>query len=601
MANEKPIAHQCVDGGTELLNLNDDSIMAILSHLTPAQYSGLAQTCRRLKGIACYFFELNAANKYYHIHRLFCIKFAEERDSVTGEKYSMLGNSNYRLSPFPDRLGQKEYHIISRHHNDSDIIRYLKSFGHLISEINFHHQFDSNAITVSRCCIIPSIHLFSKVIKYCGGSLKGLTIHGFDWTPEMVAMATPLATTLTKLHLVICDEVHNLLAICNELRELSLGSGIDISLRHFDLSSPHLQILHLTDEFSDYTTEIPVRLLESFLRRHRDLRELRITTPPKFNLAVLGQMQRMNKLHVNGMHVIYEQHESIALEFTQLKELTLKIPGADVSAFVCAVTRIATDSLEYVRIKGATLSDASILALNDLRHLRELELIEIRFLSATSLQLYQKLHELTRLTLVNKRDAMPLLHCPVFQNIGATPSLTHLTLHSLQIDQQCLRTISRCSKLQQLEISYPDLDQHVNMNDVAALAHSRELKTLKLKGIQERNEKLLNCFCPMDSIEVLQISNCTICIYIGDMLRHFNKLRTLDIVNSSIIVDANTAAQMNSIRNISALRCGIETHKSLLNWPSDAVRSLSLRSPHFNIGDVITRFHKLRQLHIAER
>lgn len=180
-------------------------------------------------------------------------------------------------------------------------------------------------------------------------------------------------------------------------------------------------------------------------------------------------------------------------------------------------------------------------------------------------------------------------------------ALTHLTFSCLRIDQECLQSISQCSKLQHLELSCPDFDRLTNMANinVNVLANLGALKTLKLSKLDNKSAELMDILCQADSIREIRIAECKIGNYIATVLRRFNGLRILEVIDSKIIANAT---ELTSLEIVTIKNCYGNVGSFVSSLPSATVKSFSLFSAgiglDFDVMENVQSLHKLRQLHI---
>lgn len=174
---------------TNLLDLNNACLAAIVCYLQVDDLASIACTCTQLKAIACIAFDKKASNKLFDFNQM-----------------------QYRLAGFES---DPQVEIRAK--------RMLNSFGHYLHEINL----DVHVIQIDN--YHNMIPIMDDVVKYCsGGALQKLRISQVELTTDWIARGANLFRNIKSLSLMYYDgERKNdffdrMLPMCTNLVKLCL-------------------------------------------------------------------------------------------------------------------------------------------------------------------------------------------------------------------------------------------------------------------------------------------------------------------------------------------------------------------------------------------
>lgn len=380
----------------QLLDLNDDCLIAILRRVSLVELVLIAGTCQRLQRLSQDVFGFN--------RQFLCV------------------NLPLLITNLESTTSMEIY-----------FEEHFRHFGHLVTQISAPWPPYSNEQARYEAMMPIALNAISS---YCsGGNLEVLILHGFKMTLATDGKAQQLFAGLKKIKLVSCGgNWWPLLAASKECQDLRFSNPTCISEFHFDL--PKLESFSLffyDDDFSDDEFDLMIPGLEGFLLRHNKLRELALTTLPSMNLSFFHQFNQLQKFSPHTPNELEQTDQLKPLQkLVDLKELSLHecvFNGDDIlHNITCPV------SVEKLKISETIVCHRYMDVLNrfcNLRHLAlsevgvtggfqtlidglhlnnliQLELLECTIKTDDVVQMVEKFHELQLIKLRMKSDQIKI-------------------------------------------------------------------------------------------------------------------------------------------------------------------------------------------------
>lgn len=313
MADVRP-QMESLSAHINLLELNEDCLIAIFRLLPVDDLDSIASTCIRFKAMARAAFKLLPAAK--------------------------------RSFNFPEmqyNLGKYERSKVVRFKAK----RLLRNFGHLLHEIDFdmnglgdHHYYQT---------------IFEDVVRLCNnGELQKLCISHVQLTPTWIACGENLFRNLKSLQLkdyaneARANFVSTILPLCARLEYLHLENYLirpELLANYF----PLLTAFSLKD-YSDVNAPL-TPVIEEFLLRHKStITKLTLEKIVDFKTAILEQMSALEDLHLNLDTSRYVKRNTSNATPLHIKKLYINCYDDTISKLIDRLS----DSLEQFTFSGPT-------------------------------------------------------------------------------------------------------------------------------------------------------------------------------------------------------------------------------------------------------
>lgn len=288
-----------------LLDLDDNCLHEILCLLSIEDLARMACSCTRMQSVARGVFRLKHKSQPVNLYEF-----------ATNNPYAWDTSINF---------------IDNQFHNG----RLLRHFGHMITDLSFTFTTEQT-------------ESFNFVIKYCsGGALEQLIVAGRtqNFRIDKAGDPTELFGSVNELKLYGCnhkafDGKH--LSKCHRLERLTLHKteAGKFLLNHF----PNIKSFAM-QRVCDEDRRKTVQRINSFIKRHKQLTELELNSPDYCSLVLVGKLQHLERLSINGgLFSFGDEHIMPLATLTKLKSLKLYCGDEQMGRFLNSLK--STESLE---------------------------------------------------------------------------------------------------------------------------------------------------------------------------------------------------------------------------------------------------------------
>lgn len=576
----------------DLLRMNDDCLIGILLHIPMDDLAAIACTSDRLRQIARQVFVLNKDNRRYHVKYQTEAKPSKDTsDSIDDDRNG--GKLDY--SQFVSLLGQRRPFS-----GEVRVKQHLAAFGDLINEIDLDYLIDLKR----RSTCITNLSPLNDVFRYCNGTLKALKVRDVVWTPQLLMQAQPLLNHLVQFHSIDGKNTELILPELQQCVDLNITGEICAAV--FQRDWPQLQQFTFVEsnatKYPDDSTTLAEeqQMISSFLKHHRNLRELRLNVPEHLNLNIIGAMHQLEQLHIVVSAQTINMDLTSAFQMNRLKRLTLE-GEVDISPLLLRLAEsVAIDTLECLRVhirhpQYPLVPDA----LSALSRFNKLHTIELDYIGTGKPNLevthrFENIPQLRQLTLYNNYWST--------YHLSSLPSLETLQLHGLCIDGGLIDALGHLPNLKHLKASYMHFDRDISDAQMHALINVNRLVTLEIGSDKGSNftKKWLKHMGSTQTMRTLMINNYKIDIgnELAPALLRFTNLQCLEFDHCFTYMSVggrwDAKGVMQGISGLQHLRELQIDHKTFLNeafWPLGRLRHLQkltliIRNP-FNWDNVV--------------
>lgn len=399
-----------------LVDLNDDCLIAILEFLDVGALTSIAATCNRMYTIARIVFRRNTDFQ--------------------------------RLNVFD---------IIEAHGANAPLLikTHLKLFGRLIKTVTI----DFSADAEQQLTFNPrqfQLKIITAIAACCTGTLDELHLHGVVLQAKLIRTTEPLFRHLKCLKLDLCDDksVSSILAIGLACTELDIHGRMDESDLHN--SYPNLERFTLVYRHDDFDL-CPVSL-ERFLELHRQLKYVKLVPGCDFDLAVFQRTPNLEELefHGNPYRIVQSARPfQQPLAASNLKRLTLNCLFRSAANMLNALP--IQHSLEHLDVQHCCIDLDFIHSLCQLRELRSLKLSFMDNPSDFCMDQLYGLNELEEISLASPRAINGSCLVRLLRRVDGLKRLTFVDMgRERQINREVYRQlVAECrQKGKKLVIDY---------------------------------------------------------------------------------------------------------------------------------------------------
>ena len=350
-----------------IMSLDDDCLLAILSHLSIEDLCVVAPVCPRLRQNA----EIEFRKRFKNLS-----------------------------------LGTEQ--------TIKQIKTILSNFGHLVKEL----------LTPYDCFnTFKSSSLLDLFIRYCSGTLEKLTLSQFLIQGKSLNRSKMLFQPLKSLTLIDCKlsmKMRDAFASCHELISLKLDSCEEDYKFYYDLVFPKLETFSI-----NFLTNIKLDKFKRFCQLHPHLKNLEISKCDFTNFEfceVIGEnLKNLEELRMDPCAVQAELRHLLSL--TKLKVLKVDCWHTSADKFLSDLVESEID-LEYLDLTRIVISEETINILCQMTNLKTLSL-EGSLSDEFLLNLAKKLPNLMKITLSGKNK---LTIVGVTRFIAGATKLKEITL-----------------------------------------------------------------------------------------------------------------------------------------------------------------------------
>lgn len=262
---------------TQLLDLNDDCLIALFSKLPIEDLNSMALTCTRLRTVAQDTF------KYTHKSKIVDL----DKSIINNEK----------------QLARMR-----------DLSQIFRIFGSMMTRISITFQI---GIIYDPKTYLANTKLLNLMIKYCVGSLETLRFQfcrHLVW--KKITGEEALFRNLKEFELIEGDYTCDKFAqYVKQVTKLSINGGsFEKYLKNY---YPNLKSFTLNLNWHGKKNRL---LLEGFLQQHTDLTELHLFAVERMDYSIVANMTQLTSLTVDQFHAKIEECSLMAL--AQLENLT---------------------------------------------------------------------------------------------------------------------------------------------------------------------------------------------------------------------------------------------------------------------------------------
>lgn len=353
---------------TTLLDLNDDCLFAICSHLDLVDLASVADVCNRLKPTTQDYFELS---KYRQM--------SFPRDISTMNK----------RPPFKKRLQQ--------------MCRVMRNFGSMVESLleRDHADFDFfKRVTKANRSKYRRL-LFKLLVQYCGANLKELYLTHFD--PKDVDIGNmPQLSLVNSVTLNACETSNELWGQlarwCPKMMRLQLISQCieGEKVKPYDVSGLHQRFPALQSVEFCQEDAVQNQDIVDMLKRNPKLTQLHLNNCPNVDIRLIAAIEeylpKLTQIRLKSGNLVAQEHfATLPDNFEKmhgLKRLELALPEIYTDSVLAALRKLATvnRSLEELSLFGINLTQKGkqfVELISGQKNLQSLKLRKMRGLDAS--------------------------------------------------------------------------------------------------------------------------------------------------------------------------------------------------------------------------
>lgn len=535
--NSSPLASSPVSLHIELLDLNDDCLLAVLRKLSLNNLNSTGLTCRRLRCL------VNMTYKHHDQIQCFDVR----------KMAFYFRNSN------SDDIRKRDPKY--DHQWIQNINGYLNKFGKIIEKIEFN---ELGPIS------IPSEftnEILTFILGFCSNALKSVKLHHINILPKSISNAQEIFSHLTKLD----DNEHlnwvTILPMCRNLETLLLEFPEAEAVLNLNYDFPKLKTFHFK-----FNLSLPSRkrsrhrlfkhfpVLENFIRRHQNLNKLSINHGSwlEFKMSTIVGLNDLRELCISAPQAIYPSPTYALRKF--------EVQWIDAPKCV-QLLQNTTETMEHLALGTFNVDQIFIDALSRFRNLHYLKwhfsgngneisftkirwepLRRLNFITELDVAVYvpprfgvinntivsKLMDNLILNNFILKKLTLEISNLDRFSDISQLIHLESFYL-TIRVGSTRLHTLTENAKILD-EISY----RHVDWESFGRLTKIKDFHLCILKRSVFTNQIITNFLNNLGSRDALQkihlnselnIQNTTDC-EIFQAIRNFPNLENLELYNS---------------------------------------------------------------------